>query len=79
MSSTNNFTVIDGIKVQSEQLKKWEQVLKPSVFKELKKWATKDNLDPRHKDGYTILRGQSMESFIQNYPNIPTWAEVKFY
>jgi hypothetical protein len=61
----NEFTVEDGIKVQTEQLEGWKKILRPAVYNELRKWATKYN-DKAH-NGYDIARGITLDNFIGNY------------
>ncbi len=61
------FTIKRAIQVQTEQLKKWKQVLKSEVFSELEKWATEKNhlkVDP-----YKIIRGSYLTTFVVNYSN----------
>jgi hypothetical protein len=63
----SNFTVEDGIKIQSEQLAQWKKLLLPKVYKDLEKWATEHN--DKAKSGNDIIRGTDMDNFIGNYFN----------
>ncbi|MBN1183461.1 MAG: hypothetical protein JXB49_14305 [Bacteroidales bacterium] len=65
MEKRAEFTVEDGIKVQTKQLERWAKVLKPEVFEDLRSFAIINN-DKAH-DGYGITRGCDLEYFILNY------------
>ncbi len=62
-------SVEDGIKIQSEQLAGWERVLLPNVYAALEAWATEDNHHALMKSGYDVVRGQDLDSYVQNYMN----------
>ena len=62
---TKEFTVEDGIRVQTNDLERWEKVLKPEVFEDLKKWVTKKN--HLATNGYGICRGTYLANFVENY------------
>ena len=61
----SRFNVDDGIYYQNKDLEKWKQVLKPKVHNELCEFAVKNN--HLAKDGYEIVRGEDLNSFILNY------------
>lgn len=65
MEARRPFTAEEGIKVQTEQLKRWESVLKPEVFKDLKEFAIKTNGEA--ETGYDIVRGINLDGFVSNY------------
>ena len=65
METRRTFDTQAGIEVQTEQLKKWELVLKPEVFAELQKFATKDN--GKAKTGYDIVRGVQLDGWVKTY------------
>lgn len=56
-----------GIDIQTEQLGRWKQVLKPEVFENLKAWATEKNHEKA--SGYDVVRGSSLDNYIANYAN----------
>ena len=67
MNSTSTpicFTVADGIKIQEEQLSRWESVLEPGFFAKIKKLVQCGN----HKavDGFDVCRGTSITEIIHN-------------
>lgn len=59
-----NFTVKQGLAVQKRQLKDWEQLLKSEVFLILKTMVENANIGA--KDGYEIVRGNSIDSLLFN-------------
>ena len=62
---TNEFTIEDGIAIQTEQLAKWKTILIPEVYEALEEYSKRNN----HKAtwGYDICRGNEMISYIGNY------------
>jgi len=62
MYKGKELTVERGIEIQTEQLIKWEKVLKPEIYSSLVKHVTKDN----HKavNGYQICRGSDMDIMV---------------
>jgi hypothetical protein len=53
-----------GIRIQTQQLKRWETVLLPHVFKKLQQIVTKDNDEATN--GYDVVRGHQMDEIIYN-------------
>lgn len=64
MEKTDNFTVEQGIKIQSEQLALYEMVLKPNYFILLKYATTKDN--HKSRTGYDVVRGVQIDNILHN-------------
>lgn len=60
--SKEEFTVQDGIKVQTGQLEQWAKVLKPEIFESLVIHATAKNHEA--KDGYQIARGNDLDMMV---------------
>lgn len=52
------------IDIQTRQLAEWKTVLKPEVFKELRKRANRDN--GSIEDPYKIFRGSTMDCWVSN-------------
>ena len=63
---TKEFTIADGINIQTKQLKVWKSKLLPHVYKALEKEALRKN--DIAKNGYGVFRGDDMTIFIKNYP-----------
>ena len=61
------FTIAEGIAIQTRQLKEWESKLLPHVYTALESEAIRRNYNL--KRGYDIFRGSDMTTFILNYPN----------
>ena len=61
----DTLSVEAGIKIQTEQLKEWKSVLKKSVYKDLKLWATSKNHEAN--DGFGICRGSDLDNYVNNY------------
>ena len=59
-----DFTIEQGLQVQTIQLNKWKSLLKSKVFEKLKKEVTKDN--HLAKDGFDIVRGNSIDNILIN-------------
>lgn len=59
-----SFTVKQGIEVQQRQLKEWEQLLKPEVFKLLKIEVERSN--HLAKNGFGIARGSDIDNILHN-------------
>lgn len=59
------FTVNDGIKVQTEQLFRWKSVLIPEVYDSLEEYAKRNN--HKAKTGYDICRGSELDCYVANY------------
>lgn len=74
------FSYYDGLKVQKEQLREWEQRLNHKTYKKLLKHCLEQNEKlkakystgfPSPNMGYEVFRGASMNNFIANlYPNL---------
>lgn len=58
-------TIEEGIKIQTEDLAKWKQLLKLEVYEWLEKRTVKNN--HLAKNGYDINRGGSLSTDVQNY------------
>jgi hypothetical protein len=63
----SDFTLEDGIDVQTRQLKDWKRLLKPEVFADLK--AHCEEMNKTATDGYHVFRGIDMKNYIANYYN----------
>lgn len=63
--TTNEFTVEEGIVIQSEQLALWKRILVPEVYDALEEYATRNN--HKAESGIDICRGTSLDSYINNY------------
>jgi|688.fasta_scaffold1036149_1 hypothetical protein len=59
------FTVVDGVRIQAEQLSGWKKILIPEVYIALEEYAKRDN--DKAETGYDICRGTSLDSYIVNY------------
>ena len=59
-----DFTIEQGLQVQTIQLNEWKSLLKSKVFEKLKKEVTKDN--HLAKDGFDIVRGNSIDNILFN-------------
>lgn len=60
-----DFTIQQGIEVQTQQLSEWKQLLKDEVYIAVEIYATKDN--HLAKTGDDICRGVSMTDMVHNY------------
>ena len=59
-----DFTIEQGLQVQTRQLNEWKSLLKSKVFEKLKKEVIKDN--HLAKDGFDIVRGNSIDNILIN-------------
>ena len=59
-----DFTIEQGLQVQTRQLNEWKSLLKSKVFEKLKKEVIKDN--HLAKDGFDIVRGNSIDNILFN-------------
>jgi hypothetical protein len=59
------FTVQDGITIQTNQLNKWKTILIPEVYEALEEYAKRNN--DKAKTGYDICRGGDLDNYIGNY------------
>ena len=66
-----------GIEIQSSQLKEWEALLKPEIYEELVARATKYN--HKAKDGFDILRGDSLGTIMSNWSHKNANAQMLFH
>lgn len=64
MDKLKRFTIKDGIKTQTAQLKRWQSILKPEKFEMLQKWATSTNHEA--KKGFDVVRGTDLDNFVHN-------------
>jgi len=62
------FPLSRGLAIQAEQLAQWNKILKHIMYKRLHKWVMKSNsiLEEDKHYGVHVLRGTTLESFIQN-------------
>lgn len=60
----NNFSVMDGIEIQKNDLRKWKFVLRDDVFESLVRFATASNTFA--KNGFEVSRGNALTEFIIN-------------
>jgi hypothetical protein len=67
MVENHQFTVQDGIRVQTEQLAQWAKVLKPEIHESLVIHATAKNHEA--EDGYGIVRGSRLPILIERMIN----------
>lgn len=58
------FTLEQGLKIQSEQLKEWEKIMKPEVYEKLKIYIDASNTTAT--TGNQVLRGYSIQNWISN-------------
>lgn len=67
MITGKNFTVADGLNVQTQQVQQWAKVLKPEVVQQLNDWLAQRNANlPPDACGFDVTRGTDMDQFIQN-------------
>lgn len=59
------FTVQEGINIQTTHLNKWKEILKTDVFLALSLYAVRDN--SYAENGYHIKRGESLSNFVTNF------------
>lgn len=64
-STLDALTIERAIEIQAEQLKRWEAVLKPEVYRDLKAHCDHDNKGATA--GKYVFRGSDMDNFIANY------------
>lgn len=63
----NTFTMLEAIEIQSEQLSKWANVLKPEVYEAMVNWALLMN---KHvKTPEQVRKGTDLDRFVANYMN----------
>jgi len=63
------FTIEEGIAVQQRQLNEWQKVLKPEIFRELKRIIDEKTEREKHayKSGHEVLRGIDIEDCIYHW------------
>ena len=61
------FTREDGIKIQAEDLRRWRVVLKASMYRRLKTWATAGNA--RASWGDEVKRGDDLTQAVRSLRN----------
>lgn len=59
------FTIEDGIKIQTSHLADWKTVLIAEAYEALEEYATRNNEAAR--SGYNICRGTELSNYISNY------------
>lgn len=59
------FTVEEAIAIQTKQLTEWKKLLKPKVYLWVENMVIKEN--HLAKNGYQIIRGQSIDTIVSNY------------
>lgn len=64
-NTTNSFTVAEAIKIQQDDLAKWERVLKPEVAAEMRRHAEADN--DKTTNPHRIIRGSDLSNYVQNF------------
>lgn len=69
MNKNTDFSIEKAIAIQQEQLKNWSKVLKPTVYKELKRLIDAKTVRelPNYKSGYDVLRGTRIDEAIVNW------------
>jgi len=69
MNKNTDFSIEKAIAIQQEQLKNWSKVLKPTVYKELKRLIDAKTVRelPKYKSGHDVLRGTQIEEAIVNW------------
>lgn len=69
MNKNEDFSIEKAIAIQQEQLKNWSKVLKPTVYKELKRLIGLKTVRelPNYKSGHDVLRGTQIEEAIVNW------------
>jgi hypothetical protein len=63
------FTIEQAIAVQQRQLNEWQKVLKPEIFRELKRIIDEKTEREKHdyKFGYEVMRGTDIDAAIWNW------------
>lgn len=64
MEARKNYTVAEGIAVQTENLRQWKGILKPEVFERIKALAITNNHTAT--TGYDICRGSDISNLVEN-------------
>ena len=67
MGTRKEFTKAEGLRVQAEQMKFWRSILKPSVYNKLVAYVASENLKLTGDDGYQVMRGTDLDSWVKNY------------
>lgn len=68
MKTDLEFTVADGLKVQSEHLARWAKLLKPEIYAKVAEEAARQN-QRRMDSGLDVWRGTDINQFVMNLPN----------
>ena len=58
------FTLEQGLKIQEDQLKQWQKIMKPEVYDKLKVYIVASNKTA--KTGNDVLRGYTIQNWISN-------------
>lgn len=74
--SKENFSVLEGVLVQSRHLSEWKQVLKSSVYKKLAKEVKKEN--HLATNGYGICRGLNIDTILDRHKRIKAFVSVVY-
>lgn len=61
------FTVENGLQYQAQDLAEWKTKLNEKCYAALEVECKRKNMEGCHIDGYSIFRGQDMNSFIKNW------------
>jgi hypothetical protein len=59
------FTIEEGIKVQTEHLAQWKTILIPEVYEALEEYTKRDN--DKAQTGHDVRRGVDLDFYINNY------------
>jgi hypothetical protein len=63
----SDFTIQDGLAVQTEHLLRWQKLLKPEVYKKVYEKAQQMNTYLRESNsGYSVWRGTFIDNYILN-------------
>ena len=61
----SEFTVEEGLEIQSIQLARWKTILIPEVYKALEEYAQREN--HLATNGSEVCRGTDLDNYIGNY------------
>ena len=62
--SDQEFTLEQGLEIQSSQLKEWQKIMKPEIYNKLRVYIETSNNTA--KTGNDVLRGYSIQNWISN-------------
>lgn len=70
MTKENNFTFLDGIAVQQDQIRQWGLVLLPNVHAAMLAKAEEENTiasaDNKSDNGHDVWRGTEISNWLSN-------------